>query len=195
VLPPDAPHPGQRPARVRMQGVPGMPTPPPARGSPMKFEYKAPQRQAQSFPQFAGGGTMVWKCDGPCELTLSAAGAQFRCEGSCEISQTADLDDFTEATADLAIEDSGSDDFAMQESGGATLMFSVGDGEEDEASEGKEECCEEAGEGKCCEEEGSGCCEESNDSDDDDHEDGDDGDDDDDDASIAVPASIALPAI
>jgi hypothetical protein len=104
VLPPDAPHPGQRPARVRMQGVPGMPTPPPARGSPMKFEYKAPQRQAQSFPQFAGGGTMVWKCDGPCELTLSAAGAQFRCEGSCEISQTADLDDFTEATADLAIE-------------------------------------------------------------------------------------------
>ncbi len=204
VLPPDAPHPGQRPARAHMPGVPGKPTPPPARNSPMKFEFKAPQ--AQSFPQFAGGGTIVWKCDGPCELTLSAAGAQFRCEGSCEISQTAGVADFADfagfdgGTADLAIEDFGNADFVELEDGSATLMFAAGDDAEE--TEGEEECCEE---GKCCEEEGSGCCEESNDSDDEEHEDGDDDehedgdedddDDDDDDVSTPAAASIALPAI
>jgi len=170
----------------------------------MKFEFKAPQ--AQSFPQFAGGGTIVWKCDGPCELTLSAAGAQFRCEGSCEISQTAGVADFADfagfdgGTADLAIEDFGNADFVELEDGSATLMFAAGDDAEE--TEGEEECCEE---GKCCEEEGSGCCEESNDSDDEEHEDGDDDehedgdedddDDDDDDVSTPAAASIALPAI
>lgn len=190
VLPPDAPQPSQRPARVRMQGVPGQAAPTPSRRAPMKVEFKAPQ--AQSFPQFAGGGTMVWKCDGPCELTLSAAGAQFRCEGSCEISQTGDLAsiDIEDETTGLDLEDFGGD-FIEQEDGGATLMFAA-DGSEE--SEGEEGCCEESAEGKCCEEEGSGCCEESNDSDDDDHEDGDD-DEDDDDAPAAAAVSIALPAI
>jgi hypothetical protein len=187
----------ERPMRARMHPAPGMPMPPAApmapRG-PMKFQMKAPP--PQPFPQMAGGGTMVWKCDGPCELTFNSNGAQFRCEGSCEISQSSDLAD---ATAAFEVDDSSGDvDLFAEDAGNASLMFSAdGEGSDsedaDEDGESSQDC-------EGCEHEGSCAIGYTQSGDgDSEHEDGDEdddqGDDGDDDAPAATPASIALPAI
>jgi len=191
-LVPVGPGSGERPMRARMHAAPGAPMPPAppmAPRGPMKFQMKTPP--PQPFPQMAGGGTMVWKCDGPCELTFNSNGAQFRCEGSCEISQSTELAD---ATADFEVDDANVD--FTDDAGTASLMFSAdGDGTDsedaDEDGESSEDC-------EGCEHEGS-CAAgtvQSGDGDSE-HEDGDEDEDDDGDgdASTATPASIALPAI
>jgi S1-C subfamily serine protease len=188
-LVPAGPGGGERPMRARMHAAPGTPIPPAppmAPRGPMKFQMKAPPPPPQPFPQMAGGGTMVWKCDGPCELTFNSNGAQFHCEGSCEISQSTNLAD---ATTAFEVDD-GSGDFT-EDAGTATLMFGA-DGEGNDSEDANEDG-ESSQDCEGCEHEGS-CsgCEESGDGDSE-HEDGD--EDDDDDASTATPASIALPAI
>ena len=201
---PAGPGAGARPMRARMHAQPGMAAPVAPRRS-MHFEMKGPQ----SIPQMVNGGTMVWKCEGPCEFTFGPEGARFTCQGSCEISQTTDAGDlstdagddvaeFAIDDADLAIE-GGDDDFGGA-AGAATFTFSGdedgedGEDADDDGCEGSDgDCCKDLGYCVGSDESGGSQCEEES-GDDSDH-DADDEDDDGGDSSIAASNSLPIPAI